>query len=93
MGQHKGHNSSIQNQSNLNGEGGHSHHGIAPEAKNKMLDGTAGGHKRKYKPAIGIYQPPLQPFKHLAQSAINQTITKINEVVLILFKQKMKSSD
>ena len=81
------------------GEGGiHSaHHGIQHGAVGNdhktVLDGTVQGHKRKYRPANGIYQPPLQPFKHLGQSAINQTINKVNELVMILFKQKMKSSD
>lgn len=70
---------------------GVSHH---PALDHKaVLDGTVHGYKRKYKPANGIYQSPLQPFKHLQQSIVNQTITKVNELVLVLFKQKMKSSD
>ena len=77
-------------------EGDYSHqiaHKASAIAHNNFLDGTAQGFKRKYKPACGIYQPPLQPFKHLAQAPINQTLLKVNELVLILFKQKMKSSD
>ena len=36
------------------------------DTQKNVIDGTVQGGKRKYKTANGIYQPPLQPFKHLA---------------------------
>ena len=56
-----------------------------------MLDGTT-KYKKIFKSAQ-IYRPNVPFHKHLDCSSINQTIQKINEVVLTLFKGKIKSSD
>ena len=41
------------------GHHGFHHGGNGGNEPKTVLDGTVQGHKRKYKPANGIYQPPL----------------------------------
>ena len=43
--------------------------------------------------ATSIKQTKLQMLTHLSKHNINQTIEKINEVIMILFKQKIKSDE
>lgn len=43
--------------------------------------------------ASSIKQNKLQILTHLNRHSINQTIEKINEVIMILFKQKIKSDE
>jgi|LakMenEpi03Aug12_release.lakeMendotaPanAssembly.Ray.scaffolds.fasta_scaffold1177254_1 hypothetical protein len=50
-----------------------------------IVDGVAKGSKKLYPPAK-INQSFLKPLKHLENSLINQTIFRINELVMILFK-------
>lgn len=56
-----------------------------------VLDGTS-KYKKIFKSAK-IYRPNVPFHKHLDNSPINQTIQRVNEVVLTLFKGKIKSSD
>ena len=56
-----------------------------------VLDGTS-KYKKIFKSA-NIHRPDVPFHKHLDNSAINQTIQKVNEIVLTLFKGKIKSSD
>ena len=57
-----------------------------------MFDGTTKV-KNKHSAIAKIKPSVLIPFTHLKSSIINETIKKINEVILILFKQKIKPED
>ncbi len=45
--------------------------------------------KKDYPPTT-LEPPSLPPFTHLRKSLINETVLKINELVYVLFKQKVK---
>jgi len=44
-------------------------------------------------PATTVPKATLTPFKHLKKSNINQTIQKVNQIILCLFKTKVKPDD
>ena len=59
------------------------------DSRSILYDGMSKRMRGDY-PATTLAKPELQPFKHLRKCTINQTIQKVNQVVLVLFKQKMK---
>ena len=44
-------------------------------------------------PQTTIAPAPLPAFTHLQTSAINRTIDRVNEIIMILFKQKVKADE
>ena len=59
------------------------------DSKSILYDGMSKRQRGDYPPTT-LAKPALAPFKHLRKCTINQTIQKVNQVVLVLFKQKMK---
>lgn len=58
----------------------------------QIYDGMSKRFKNDY-PATNLTKPPITSHKHLKKSLINQTIQKVNQVILILFKTKLKPED
>jgi hypothetical protein len=57
-----------------------------------FFDGMSKRLRHDY-PATTVPKATLSPFKHLKKSNINQTIQKINQIILCLFKTKQKPDD
>ncbi len=67
------------------GDWAHSHSANNQHHGKNILDGTVKGNN-KYTKVASIPKPILKPLKHLLTSKINETINKVNELVLTLFK-------
>jgi hypothetical protein len=57
-----------------------------------FFDGTSKKLNKKYSDTK-ISPSPLVPFEHLKKSLLNKTIKMANELVFLIFKQKIKSED
>lgn len=55
----------------------------------QTFDGMTKNWHKEYAPAK-IAEPDLPAFTHLHKHAVNQCIEKANQMMLILFKQKLK---
>jgi hypothetical protein len=56
------------------------------------FDGMSKNLSKEYAPSK-IDPPKLSSLKHLRKNVVNQTIDKINQVITILFKQKIKPDE
>lgn len=49
-------------------------------------------HSKEY-PPTKIQPPKLAPYTHMRKHNVNQTIEKANQIIMVLFKQKMKPDE
>ena len=57
-----------------------------------FFDGTSKKLNKKYS-QTKISPAKLAPFEHLKKSLLNKTIKMANELIFLIFKQKMKSEE